>query len=284
MQASIISYAFSSMMQAGKVDIFGYLEAIKYRFGLTGADIWNGMLYPRPAPGSDPMEGFRRMLTSAPEEALALQVKDALGERGLELACFACDLCHIWEDDPERRALLNKNAWAHIALGEKMGAKTIRIDAGASRMSFGGPPLEMEFTNEQFDYIVAMFIKYAQRAYDNGYRIGPENHWGPEDVPAQMVKLCKAVNSPAFGVLMHIGRWRGDQAAQGDEMVAPWAMHTHVTPATPEAETATKMAMLRDAGYTGYYSAELVSDSYAELGVQIARIKAVLDRWRIEGK
>ena len=258
MKVSIISYAFSRMMQQGRVDIFGYLETAKYRFGLTGADIWNGML------------------TSLEPDYLA-KVKDALCERELALANLACDRCHVWEDDADLRAKLNENAWAHIAAGEALGAKTIRIDAGGARQ-------DMAWTDEQFDYIVKMFKQYAQRAFDNGYKIGPENHWGPEDVPENLVKLCQAVDSPAFGVLLHLERWRGEQAAQGDEMCAPWVMHAHVTPRTSEADTPAKMALLRDAGFCGYYSAELVSDSYAELGMQIARIKSVLDRWRIEGK
>lgn len=283
MRASIISFSFMPMMQAGLVDIFGYLETCKYRFGLCGADIWNMMLYPRSAPGGDAAAAFQRMLNEPPDDAIALQVKQALAEREMELACFACDMCHVWVDDAEQRALLNKNAEAHIALGEKMGARVIRIDAGSSRgISFGGPPQEMAFTSEQFDHIVATYKRWAQRAYDNGYMIGPENHWGPEDVPSEMVRLCEAVDSPAFGVLLHLGRWRGDDAARGDEMVAKWAMHAHVTPALSPEETASKMAMLRDNGYKGYYSAELTSNSYYELGVQLARIKSVLDRWRLE--
>lgn len=285
MQVSIISYAFLPMMLAGLVDIFGYLETCKHRFGLSAADIWNGMLYPRPTPGGDPREAFRRMATTSPDEGLVLQVKKALDERELELACLACDMCHVWVDDPAQRAFLNKNAEAHIALGEKMGARVIRIDAGSSQgLSLGGAPQEMAFTNEQFDYIVATYRRYAQRAYDNGYLIGPENHWGPEDVPSEMVRLCEAVDSPAFGVLLHLGRWRGDDAAKGDELVARWAVHAHVTPSLSPDETAASMALLRDSGYKGYYSAELTSDSYHELGLQLARIRAVLDRWRIDGQ
>jgi len=258
MKVSIISYAFVRMMQAGKVDIFGYLETVKYRFGLEAADIWNFML------------------TSLDKDYLA-KVKEGLCERELVLANLACDRCHVWEDDPDLRAQMNASAWAHIEAGEYLGAKTIRIDAGGAREN-------MAWTNEQFDYIAEMFRKYAQRAYDNGYKIGPENHWGPEDVPENMVKLCQAVDSPAFGVLLHIGRWRGANAAKGDEMVAPCVMHAHVTPSTPEAELPAKLAMLRDAGFKGYYSAELVSERYSELGLQIARIRNVLDSWRLEGK
>mgnify|MGYP007001869879 CR=1 FL=1 len=89
MKVSIISYAFSRMMQQGKVDIFGYLETVKYRFGLTGADIWNGML------------------TSLEPDYLA-KVKDALCERELALANLACDRCHVWEDDADLGALIGR--------------------------------------------------------------------------------------------------------------------------------------------------------------------------------
>jgi sugar phosphate isomerase/epimerase len=195
----------------------------------------------------------------------------------LKLADLACDGCHIWEDDAAKRGEYAEKAWANIAAGEALGAKTIRIDAGGARPA-------MEFTSEQFDTIVAAYKKMAKRAEDGGYKLGPENHWGPDCVPGVMKKLCEAVASPAFGVLLHMGRWKGDDAAQGDEMIAPWGMHSHFGPAMSAEDTAAKMAMLRDAGYKGYYGIEMVSDSYAELASQIARIKAVLDRWRIEAK
>ena len=78
------------------------------------------------------------------------------------------------------------------------------------------------FTAEQFDGIVTRYQEYAQRAYDSGFKVGPENHWGAEVVPANMKRLCEAVAHPGFGVLLHF------RNNDGDAVMAPWAMHTHI--------------------------------------------------------
>ena len=253
MNISVISYAFHQMAAQGTMDIFGYLETCKYRYNLSTADIWNGML-------------------DSVEEDYLLKVKDALEERELRLVNLAVDGAHLWEDDPEVREQNYRNALAHLEAGELLGAKTVRIDAG------GGHD-DLTFSNEQLDYIVARYREFAERADKNGYRIGPENHWGPEDVPANLVRICEAVDHPAFGVLLHLERWKGDDAERGDELIAPWVMHTHLTPATSEEQLAKKMAMLRDAGYDGCWGTELVGN-YADVGLQLAKVAAVLEGWR----
>jgi hypothetical protein len=42
------------------------------------------------------------------------------------------------------------------------------------------------------------------------------------------------------------------------------------------------MANLRDAGYQGYYSAEyhVTENEYAQVGIQLAKIRAVLSQWQ----
>ena len=44
MNISIASYAFHGLLREGMMDVFGYLETCKYRYGLASADIWNGFL------------------------------------------------------------------------------------------------------------------------------------------------------------------------------------------------------------------------------------------------
>lgn len=41
---SILSYSFRGLLEQGKMDVFGYLETCKYRYGLSAADIWTGFL------------------------------------------------------------------------------------------------------------------------------------------------------------------------------------------------------------------------------------------------
>jgi len=255
MRVSLMSYTFNPMTRAGTMDCFGYLETVRYRYGLRTADLWN------------------RTLASIEPEYLA-QVKAGLVERELELVNLAVDGAHIWEDDPAVREEHYQVALAHMDAAEALGARTLRIDAGGGRD-------DRHFTDEQFDHIVMRYKEYARRAADNGYRVGPENHWGSEAVPEEMARLCEAVDSPAFGVLLHTRRWFGEHAPHGDKVVAPWVMHTHLTTNVADQALAETMAMLRDAGYAGAWGIELGGATYAEAGVAVARVNKVLEGWRL---
>jgi sugar phosphate isomerase/epimerase len=247
MNLSIASYAFHGLLEAGKMDLFGYLESCRYRYHLDAADIWNGML------------------TSTEDDSLA-QVKEALEERQLTLVNLCIDGAHIWEDDPALRQQNYQNALAHLHAGEVLGARTIRIDAGVR---------ENSFTNEQFDWIVKRYKEYAKRADEGGYRVGPENHWGAEVVPENMKRLCEAVDHPAFGMLLH---FRGNE---GDALMAPWAMHTHMSWDICEHHLEKSMDMLLQAGYQGCWSVEHHSgkQEYAEVAIMVSRVRRVLESW-----
>ncbi|MGI6368559.1 MAG: sugar phosphate isomerase/epimerase family protein [Anaerolineae bacterium] len=247
-QISVASYAFHGLLRQEVMDVFGYLESVKFRYGVQ-ADIWNGML-----PTTD--------------RDYVLKVKRALDERGLVLANLCVDGAHIWEDDPDRREANYRTALAHLEAGELLGARTIRIDAGGAHDA-------KSFTPEQMDLIVQRYRAFAHRAEQGGYRVGPENHWGPEVVPENMVAICEAVDHPAFGVLLHL---RGNA---GDREIAPWAMHTHLAWEITEGPLEASMNMLRDAGYQGYWGVEhhTGENEYSEVAVQVARVRAVLDRW-----
>ncbi len=248
MNVAIASYAFHGLHRAGEINLFGYLESCRYRYDLRTADIWNGMI------------------ENLDDDYLA-KVKQALAERELTLVNLCVDgPHHIWEDDPSVREQHYQNALAYLRAAEVLGAKTLRIDAGVR---------ESSFTNEQFEGIVARYREYAQRAYDNGYKVGPENHWGAEVVPENMRRLCEAVNHPGFGVLLH---FRGNE---GDALMVPWAMHTHISWDITEGDLAERLAILRDSGYTGCWSVEhhSATNEYTEVAVQLAKVRDVLSRW-----
>jgi sugar phosphate isomerase/epimerase len=256
MNISICSYTFHQQTRAGVMSAFGYLESVKYRYGLPSADLWHGTL------------------DSLDQDYLA-KVKEALAERELPLANICIDRAHIWEDDAEKRAAHARNAQANIEAAEYLGAQTVRIDAGGARD-------ERTWNDQQFDAIVTQYRAWAQRAHDNGYRIGPENHWGAAMVPANIEKLCQAVDHPGFGVLLHAGRWHED-VGEGDATVAPWAMHTHFSPAVTDEALLSTMNALRANSYNGCYSVEMVAQRYSEPSVVIAKLRDIGERWRQEG-
>lgn len=247
MNLAIASYAFHGLLREGKIDLFGYLESCRYRYDLRTADIWNGML------------------TSLDDDYLA-KVKQGLDERELTLVNLCVDGPHIWEDDPAVREQHYQDALRYLHAAERLGARTIRLDAGVRAD---------HFTAEQFDGIVARFREYAQRAYDHGYRVGPENHWGAEVVPENMQRICQAVDHPGFGVLLH---FRGNA---GDALMAPWAMHTHISWEITEKSLPESLALLRAAGYQGCWSVEHHSgkNEYSEVAIQLAKMRDVVGRW-----
>jgi sugar phosphate isomerase/epimerase len=257
MKISVLSYSFRGLLAEGKMDVFGYLETCKYRYNLSAADIWNGFL-----PSTD--------------EDYLNKVRDALDERELVLADLCVDGAHIWEAEPQARERNYQAALAHLKAAQILGARFMRVDAGGSGEAW---------TDEEFDHIVERYREYAQWAYDHGFKIGAENHWGPEKVWANMKKLYQAVDHPGFGVSCHIGGWAGseDEIADADRLVAPWVCHTHIAWKITEGPLAQKLATLRDAGYEGYYSVEhhTGKNEYTEVAIQIARVRDVLERWRI---
>lgn len=259
MNVSIMSYSFRGLLSEGKMDVFGYLEACKYRYGLQAADIWNGFLV-----GTD--------------EAYLGSVRDALDERELVLADLCVDKAHVWDDDPDVRAQNYRNALAHLRAAEILGARFVRIDAGSRRE---------RWSDEEFDHIVARYREYAQFAHDRGFMMGAENHWGPEKHWPELKRLFEAVDHPGFGISCHIGGWAGteEEKAEADRLVAPWVRHTHFPWNITEGPLEERMANLRDAGYTGYYSVEHHSaqNEYAEVAIQLARVRGVLSRWRTAG-
>jgi hypothetical protein len=44
LKISALSYSFRGLLNEGKMDVFGYLESCKYRYGLEAADLWSGFL------------------------------------------------------------------------------------------------------------------------------------------------------------------------------------------------------------------------------------------------
>lgn len=133
-------------------------------------------------------------------------------------------------------------------------------------------------TCEQFEYTVKRYREYANRAADGGYIIGPENHMGASLLPREMKRLAEEIHHPAFGFLLHLGRWKTDEA-EGDVMVAPWTVHTHFdakTAVQPDAEE--KVRSLLAGGYKGYWGVEYNAprNQYVEMEWIIGAVKRIV--------
>jgi len=263
MKLSIGGYSFFNTQQEGKMDIFGYLESVKYRYGLDTVDFWNGQFE-----GAD--------FSKLPDESFVHKVREAMDEKGMTLINYAVDGAHIWDADPEKREVLYERALAHLNIAEILGAKSVRIDTGGV---FGNnPAFTMEMSDEQFEYTVKRYREFCERGAMNGYMVGPENHVGPSLSPIKMKEIAESVDHPNYGILLHIGRWK-EEAEKGDEIVAPWIYHTHFDARTAVAEDATqKIQMFLDNGYDGFWGIEhnAEKNQYTEMEWLIGSVKRLL--------
>lgn len=264
---SILSYSFLGLFRSGQMDIFGYLESCRHRYGLDAANIWNGML-------------------TSTDEAYLKKVREALDERDLKLCVLTTDSTHVWDPDPALRAKNKASTLAHLNAARILGAEFMRVDAGGSAANDRTSPASKAWSNEAFDGIVAGYKEYAKYAADNGFKVGPENHWGAEGIWPNMQKLYKAIAPhPGFGLSVHMSQWQGTPAekAQADAESAPWVVAVHMDNETCNGPLAEKMGLLRQAGYKGWYVVENHSNQrneYAMTAIQVAQVRTVLQSWR----
>jgi sugar phosphate isomerase/epimerase len=252
MRYSIASFSFHGALADGSVNIFTYLEACRFRYHLDTADIWSGLL------GAD--------LEKTLSEPFLKQVRRAMDDRGLECVNYHADGCHPWEDDASARQRHLALAERHIHAGELLGARTIRIDTGGR---------DRTWTDEQFDYIVPVYQRWAGRAHAAGYTIGPETHWGATNHPDNMLKLARAVNSPGYGILLHMGKDTAASPDEYDRLLAPIAVHTHIDQKTTYARVDSALKILVDAGYRGVLGIEhhTGKNELAEVEAQLALVR-----------
>lgn len=252
MKISIAGYSVHGLLAEGKIDLFGYLESCRYRYGLDTADLWNGLL-----PTLD--DDFIR------------KARQGLEERELTLVNYHADGCHVWEDDPQDRERNRQLARQHLKAAATLGAKTVRIDTGGR--------LE-RMTPAQLETVARGFREYCIFGQEHGFVVGPETHWGFSLFADNMEAIARAVDHPAYGILLHIGHWEDGDPDGGDRRLAPYTAHTHVDAQITRTCLAEKMQLLLDAGYTGYWGVEHHSaqNEYAEIAVQLATVRRVLAR------
>ena len=229
-EVSVASYSFHNLLKEKMIDVYGYLESLVYRYHLHLADIWNGFLENM---DEDDFKKIRR----------------AMDERGVTLQSLCVDGAHPWDEDREIREQHHIYAEKMLRCAEILGAKTMRIDLGVR---------EDDITEEQFEYTAEKFAAYAKRGAECGFVIGPENHWGASRRLAVQQRLFREINSPGYGMLLHLHNWNlaGSETAQGnDEIAAPMAVHTHVDYECGR-QAGELLPRLRDAGYKGVWSCE----------------------------
>lgn len=227
---SIGSWSFHALFNSQKMDLFGYLESIKYRYRLSQADIWNGMLL-------------------STEDSYIDSIKETLIEEELSIACLSMDSAQVWHDDPTIREQNYQLALLYLDIARRLEVKALRIDIGIN---------SLELTNEQHDYCVKRYREYAEYAHDHGFRVGPQTHQPASQAPQNLKRISDEISAPGFGIVLNVNRWMVDKEI-GDKMVAPFTMHAQFDRAFVDfsgPELLQKIQLLRNGGYQGCWSLE----------------------------
>jgi sugar phosphate isomerase/epimerase len=260
---SIASYSFHGLLGDGRINVFTYLEDLKYRYNVEYADIWSGFL---PDLNND---------ISDKDMELLKKIRFSMDEKGITLANLCVDGPHIWADDKNEREQHYKGAHNYVKAGIILGAKTIRIDVGVR---------EDSITDEQFDYVVKVYKELAAIAKENGMRVGTENHWGASRDPEVLERMWEAIGSDAYGHLFHFDNFQEGKEKAGLEAVLKMAMHTHV-PAAQMPVAKEYIRRLVNAGYKGTFSIEHHSGKheYERVAWQLATVRGLITELEDEG-
>jgi sugar phosphate isomerase/epimerase len=196
-----------------------------------------------------------------------------MDEKDLVCVNYHADGCHPWEDAPETRSHHLGLAYRHLAAAEILGAKTVRIDTGGR---------EREWNSEEFDVIVDAFKGFSSYAANAGFMVGPETHWGATNYPDNMLRLHAAVNSPHYGILLHMGKDTWTSPSEYDRALAPIAIHTHIDQQTCYTRSDEALEILSEVGYQGALGVEhhTGKNEFAEVEAQIGLIRRALSHAR----
>lgn len=266
MNISVASYSFHGMINAGEMDVFSYFDILKYRYHVGWADIWT--------------EGCLKSL----DDDYLKKVRRAMDERELKLANLCVDGPYVWCRDPEERAAHKASMLQYLRAAEILGAKTVRIDFGFGdegiKNAFNGKAKTAEdyytMTDEAFEYLVDTYKEYCGIVSAWGAKIGPENHWGWDRVPAYLMKVHEAVNDPAYGHLYHLRNFF-DNAEEGEAFCIKNAMHTHIhANSVPYAIDVVRKLAAEE--YTGTYGIEHHSGKLEPVRVewQLASLREII--------
>lgn len=250
-EISIMSYSFHGLHNVGAMDLYGYLYTLKYRYGISTADIWNGFI-------------------KSYEDGEIEKLKNMLIELDMSVAALCCDQAHVWDDDPDVRAGNEKMALDCIKLAKATGAKTIRIDVGVR---------DEKFPEDKLAYVVKKYTEYCALAAQFGAKLGPENHWGCSRDPESLQLLFdRMAGVPNFGLQLHLGGWHSGDPDANDLHFIKYAMHMHIDFQHCYNLNDQHLLNLYNAGYNGVWSVEshFGRNEFENVAFQLANVKRIL--------
>lgn len=256
MRLSCCAYSYRQALQNGSLSLEDFLR-ICCDLGLDGAEL-TAYYFP------------------TTERAYLNEIKLAAHRLGLAVSGTAVgsDFAH---PDAERRRAHVQMTLDWIAHSVALGAPTLRVFAGAVR--------DGQTEEQAFENVVACLQECAVGAHDSGVLLALENHGGLTATADGTLRLLRAVGSPAVGLNLDLGNFRGDIYSQF-EACAPLAVACHAKATAAGEHEGERIfvdytrvrGILGAAGYRGFIAIEYEEQEPAETGVPafLADLRAAL--------
>lgn len=273
MNLSICSFSFHRLLDAGRQDIFQYIETCR-ELGCTHLQPWNAHFARGWVRGEITQVGRRPAESAAPvwlepprEAAFLAELREAAGRAGLGWELIAVDGAHIYDPNPETVAANRLRARRWVDFAAALGAGGLRIDAG-------GPHHPEPAV---LDHIIIGYRELIAEAATRGVSIFIENHWGSSQIPDNILLYLREV--PGLKLLFDTNNWAPGRQHEGWEKCAPFASATHFKTFSfdengqePSVDLPLAARLLLDSGYQGVWGIESVPRDGQEVAAARATI------------
>ncbi len=220
----------------GRLDLPGFFDLCRDRFGVGGVELWSGHLLE----SGDP----------AYLADLAVQAREA----GLDVVNLACDHGKVGAADPAARQENQATLRRWVGAAAALGSRAIRVNtAGADGRS----------DEETFRAVVAGYRELLPAVRGAGLLLLMENHGGLSSDPAMIGRIFDGVDDEAFRACPDNGNFPPEVRRAGlRAMVPPMAMaHLKMLDFDADGEEASFdipaiVALYREGGFDGPVSIE----------------------------
>lgn len=287
MKTGVCQWVFNKMLTAGEIDMLGCIEFVGSQ---TEADCF------------EPLSRYWKQ--NMDENLQAGEARGMLEHFGLQVSSYTLDSDFaVYDEDAFEECVATQ--LLRLDTAERLGTDHIRLDPRTSL-----PPERDQ--EPDMDYILCRMAEgmgqIADAAADRGMKVGIENHGlliGTIELVGRLVEL---VDRPNFGVNIDPTNFyvvHGQDYIEATRIFAPKVTHVHlkdyyfadtaaddtwrqVAPHTPfvksavggegDADWATIIAILRDAGYDGTVSLEvsMPDDIFGSVQRGVANLKRTI--------
>jgi sugar phosphate isomerase/epimerase len=195
------TWSFRDMIRAGKLDLAA-VPAFYKEQGIPGIS-------------------YNDQFFQTVDDAYIDQVKAAVARAGRVVVSYIIEGNIAVADEARRRQQIETDK-QRMRAAARLGAPIVRINVGATGRENADDTLGIERVVEAFNHELVPLARELR------LKIGIENHGGVSMKAANIVKIIQATDPKIVGALVDFGNFPLDRKYAEVELVAPFALTTHV--------------------------------------------------------